>query len=90
MSSTRVYHYVEATRYLSGKKSVHIGSCSYDYSSATFHLAVALSCSLYDHVLTSEREIRLVWKQKWSYLQMVVVFNTYLMDATMIVLAYSM
>ncbi|KAH9920289.1 uncharacterized protein B0H18DRAFT_881198, partial [Fomitopsis serialis] len=51
-------------------------------------LAAALSCSLYDHAINAAREIELVWRQQWSRLQIIVMLNTYLMEASLIIIAY--
>lgn len=52
---------------------------------------VAVTLSLFDHVLTFRKELDLVWLQRgpWSIMQLVVVMNRYGGEASMLYLAYS-
>ncbi|EED80359.1 predicted protein [Postia placenta Mad-698-R] len=51
---------------------------------------VAVTLSLFDHVLTFRKELDLVWLQRgpWSIMQLVVVMNRYGGEASMLYLAY--
>ncbi|KAH9920290.1 uncharacterized protein B0H18DRAFT_1106289 [Fomitopsis serialis] len=62
----------------------------YDYVLATRYLSgAAITCSLYDHALCIGAEIRVFWQQKRSFLPILVVLSTYLMEASTIVIAYT-
>ncbi|PCH40553.1 hypothetical protein WOLCODRAFT_162420, partial [Wolfiporia cocos MD-104 SS10] len=45
---------------------------------ATWYLsAVALSISLWDYLLNLQKEIYFVWRQPWSFIQAILLFNRY-------------
>ncbi|KAF4614442.1 hypothetical protein D9613_002490 [Agrocybe pediades] len=51
------------------------------HENARAYLAVAAAtCALYDHVTTLDEEIELVWRRKWSVVQMLFLFNRYAGD----------
>ncbi|PCH40554.1 hypothetical protein WOLCODRAFT_67498, partial [Wolfiporia cocos MD-104 SS10] len=52
-------------------------------------VAVALTISLWDHALTIGDEIELVWRQPWTFLQLLVMINRYCGEASLIFIAYT-
>lgn len=65
-------------------------SDSWPFEAIKYFSGVAVTLSLFDHVLTFRKELDLVWLQRgpWSIMQLVVVMNRYGGEASMLYLAY--
>ncbi|KAI0927568.1 hypothetical protein AcV5_008070 [Taiwanofungus camphoratus] len=50
--------------------------------------AVAVTCSLWNHLINVDREIEFVWRPPWSFLQLLVMFNLYGGQASLIFIVY--
>ncbi|KAI0952858.1 hypothetical protein AcW1_007227 [Taiwanofungus camphoratus] len=50
--------------------------------------AVAVTCSLWNHLINVDREIKFVWRPPWSFLQLLVMFNLYGGQASLIFIVY--
>ncbi|RXW24244.1 hypothetical protein EST38_g1627 [Candolleomyces aberdarensis] len=45
------------------------------------HLAWSTTVVVYDHLSTLDLEIELIWKKKWSLIQILFIINRYVPDA---------